>query len=184
MRKFAYWHLTDLYTPNEVKEIVDLFEKHHTPELYDRPATAIEKTSAVKLADWYKVKHMLGRAEEAAKFINSSQIGYDIYSMTDYHCANYNIYDSKNLGKYDWHIDASADECPTDIKLTVLINVSTDKYKGGEFEMFRQDIVRVEEINNPGSVIVFPGFWPHRVLPVTSGTRRTVSFWIEGPKFR
>ena len=184
MRHFAYWYLDQLYTLDEVEEIVTLFENNYTPELYDRPATAIEKTSIVKIADWYKVKHILERAHQAAKFINSSQIGYDLFDMTDFHCANYNVYDSQTHGKYDWHIDASGDTAPTDIKLTVVVNVSTEKYTGGEFEMFRQDIVKVPEIDTPGSAIVFPSFWNHRVLPVTSGIRRSISFWIEGPKFR
>jgi len=184
MREFCYWFLKELYTKDEVKNIVDYFEQNYNKELYDRPADAITKTSEVKLIDWYKIKHLLERSQQAAKYINSTQIGYDLYDMTDYHCANLNTYDSQVQGKYDWHIDASRDNAPTDIKLTVIINVSTEPYTGGEFEMFRQTPVRVSEVDSPGSVIIFPSFWNHRVLPVTSGVRRTISYWIDGPKFR
>jgi PKHD-type hydroxylase len=184
MRQFAYWYLDKLYTAYEIAEIVKLFENNFTPDLKDQPADDIEKTAVVKIADWYKVKHVLERAQQAAKFINSTQIGYDLYDMTDYHCANYNVYNSQVQGKYDWHVDASKDSAPTDIKLTVILNVSTTQYTGGEFEIFKQGAIKVPEINMPGTAIVFPGFWNHRVLPVTSGVRRTVSFWIEGPKFR
>ena len=184
MRQYAYWYLNSLYLPSEVSDIVTCFEQNYNPDINDRPAENTSKTSTVKIADWYKVKHLLNRSHEASKFINSSQIGYDLFDMTDFHCANYNVYDSATLGKYDWHIDASRDEAPTDIKLTVVINVSTEPYEGGEFEIFRQKVVPVPEINTPGSVLIFPSFWNHRVLPVTSGVRRTVSYWIEGPKFR
>ena len=184
MRHFAYWYLDKLYTQQELLEIVNVCEQHHSSDLIDRPADNIAKTATVKIVDWYKIKHLLNKAEQAAKFINSTQIGYDLYDMTDYHCANYNVYDSQISGKYDWHIDASKDTAPTDIKLTVILNTSTTPYTGGSFEIFKQGIINVPEIDTPGSVIIFPSFFNHRVLPVTSGIRKSVSFWIEGPKFR
>lgn len=184
MRHFAYWYLHKLYTQDEIQEIVKLCEVYHSPELTDQPAEDIIKTADVKIIDWYKIKHLLNRVEQSVKFINSTQIGYDLYDMTDYHCANYNVYSSQTNGQYGWHIDASKDAAPTDIKLTVILNVSTELYSGGSFEIFKQGIVNVTEIDVPGSVIVFPSFFNHRVLPITAGVRRTISFWVEGPKFR
>jgi PKHD-type hydroxylase len=184
MRQHAYWFLKDFYSLHEIEDIVTFFERNHNTELTDHPAENIAKTAKVKLIDWYKIKHLLERAHQAAKYLNATEIGYDLYDMTDYHCANYNVYDSKAQGKYDWHVDASPDHAPADIKLTVIINVSIEPYAGGQFEIFRQGVMPVNELDSPGTVIVFPGFWNHRVLPVTQGIRRTVSFWIDGPKFR
>jgi PKHD-type hydroxylase len=35
-----------------------------------------------------------------------------------------------------------------------------------------------------GTVIAFPSFIPHRVTELTSGVRKSLVGWIEGPKFR
>ena len=41
----------------------------------------------------------------------------------------------------------------------------------------------MDVMNDMGTVIVFPSWIQHRVTPVTSGTRKSVSLWLIGPKF-
>ena len=184
MRNFPYWYVNGLFNQEKIKEI-DLFaSRNYSPELKDHPAEHITKTADVKIVDWSKIKHLLQPAEEMTKYVNATEIGYDLYDFTDFQAINYNVYNSSNTGQYDWHIDATPDQSPTDIKLTVIINVSTEPFEGGDFKIFRQGVVPVPEINYPGSMIIFPSFFNHKVEPVISGTRKTVSFWIYGPKFR
>ena len=35
-----------------------------------------------------------------------------------------------------------------------------------------------------GALIVFPSFVLHRVVPVTSGIRKSLVVWVAGPEFR
>lgn len=184
MRSFAYWYVQNIFTKDELKNIVAHAESNFDSNLADQPAENVTKTAKVKVLNWGKSKHLFKKAVESAKYINLSEIGYDIYDVNDYMGFNYNVYDSNNYGQYDWHIDSSPDESPTDVKLTLLINVSIDSYEGGGFQFFRQGIVNVPELDVPGSIIVFPSFFNHRVLPVTQGTRRSIAIWIHGPKFR
>jgi PKHD-type hydroxylase len=184
MRKFSYWFLKNLYSSEEVTNLVQFSENNFDPSFTDNPARGVTKTSTVKIIPWAKIRNHMHKSHEAVKYMNSSEIGYDLYDMTDFQSINYNVYDSSNKGEYDWHIDATLDESPVDIKLTVVINVSTEPYEGGGFQLFRHVAQTVPEIEIPGSMIIFPSFWNHKVLPVTSGTRRTISYWVNGPKFR
>jgi PKHD-type hydroxylase len=184
MRKFCYWYLKNLYSPSEISAMVKFSEENFDPTYTDNPALGVTKTSNVKIISWEKIKDHMYKSYQGAKHMNATEIAYDLYDMTDFQSVNYNIYESNVQASYDWHTDGTADEAPIDIKLTVIINVSTSTYTGGEFEIFRQGIIKVPEIDIPGSVIIFPSFWNHRVLPVTSGIRRSMSYWINGPKFR
>lgn len=184
MRNFSYWYLNNLYSPSEIQDIANFSETNHNPSWFDNPARDVVKTTGVKIVEWHLIKSRIEKLYQSAKFINTTEIGYDLFDMTDLQSVNINTYDSKNNGEYGWHIDATADESPVDIKLTVVMNISTEPFEGGEFEIFRQGSFRVPEIEKPGNAIVFPSFYNHRVLPVTKGIRKTLSFWIYGSKFR
>ena len=53
-------------------------------------------------------------------------------------------------------------------------NKTPEKFKG------KQDILRVKEMANQGSIIVFNSVTFHRVLPVTEGTRYSLVVWALG----
>ena len=89
-------------------------------------------------------------------------------------------------GFYGWHIDGmgSHSELQDDgntRKLSMSIILNSD-YEGGDFEMRGLDnqVPRLEE----GSIIVFPSFLDHRVVPVTKGIRYSLVAWFVGPPFR
>jgi PKHD-type hydroxylase len=92
-----------------------------------------------------------------------------------------NIYDSKHKGSYDWHYDSSKSDM-YDVKLTVLVNLS-EKYTGGKFHIFHGDEYVVEEFE-PGTLLLFKSNLNHKVSPVLTGVRKTLTLLINGPKFR
>jgi PKHD-type hydroxylase len=181
---FSYWYGNSVYNLDELRFMVDFIEKNHNSNFKDQPAENVDKTATVKIISWELVKQYMYKSQEITKYFNSTEIGYDLFDITDCHTVNYNVYDSLNQGEYGWHVDATSHGAPTDVKLTVIINASTEKYEGGNFNLFRHGIVDAVEFNEPGSMICFPSYIPHRVLPVTSGVRRSISYWIHGPKFR
>ena len=70
------------------------------------------------------------------------------------------------------------------IKLTALLNLSEEKYEGGELFLFRANELICNEFNTPGSAIIFPSFINHKVNKILSGRRHTLAIWFSGPKFR
>ena len=113
---------------------------------------------------------------------NISSFGFDLHQLTSQKILNYNSY--KVGTEYSWHIDATPKSPIKDIKLTCLLNLSEEKYEGGELTLFKGEEVICKEFNEPGSAIVFPSFTNHKVNKLTSGTRHTLALWMSGPKFR
>ena len=83
--------------------------------------------------------------------------------------------------EYGWHIDANKAEAYTDIKLTCLLNLSEEKYEGGEFKS-----VNTKEENkfNSGMGLVINSLVAHKVTPITKGKRRTLVYFATGPSWR
>ena len=103
---------------------------------------------------------------------------------------------------YNWHIDSNVKpyDNPKDIKcynkirkLSVTCSLSdSEDYYGGELQFNfnnpakkkKENIVTCKEILKKGSIVVFPSFLRHRVMPVTQGTRYSLVIWNLGYPFR
>ena len=84
---------------------------------------------------------------------------------------------------YHWHTDADMlSTQPLTRKLTTICLLS----EPSEFEGGLLEIAGLQEplALRRGSVIVFPAALPHRVTPVVSGLRRSLTCWTVGPNLR
>jgi PKHD-type hydroxylase len=78
---------------------------------------------------------------------------------------------------YHWHADLGADVSAFR-KLSLVVQLTPPAhYDGGELEFFPAP---VQAPRDRGTVIVFPSYMPHRVLPVTRGVRWSMASWIAG----
>ena len=63
------------------------------------------------------------------------------------------------------------------------MNLSNEPYEGGDFFMFFGFDKLIPELHQRGSLLVFPSHLYHKVTPVNSGKRITLSTWLQGPNF-
>jgi len=179
-----YWHFKDLYTPNEIKSLnKNLLD--NVSSLKDIAAEEVIKTADVQIIRAKSVP-ALNRIFEAVHSANRQNFGFNLYSAgTDKQTTvNYNVYSSKSKGEYAYHTDDDYGNPVGATKLTAIFNLSMQSYEGGKFYLnpFGQEIM-VSEINDPGSLIIFPSWFFHTVTPVTKGKRISLAWWAEGPKF-
>lgn len=94
-------------------------------------------------------------------------------------------YHARKGGHYDWHIDVNWDGNEArDRKLSVTVQLSDpSEYEGGSFE-FAECQTPDASSRIKGTVLVFPSYLRHRVLPITSGTRKSLVAWFEGPRWQ
>jgi|SRR6056300_1447571 len=185
-----YWFWKNFFNIDEIEEIDNYIEKNYeSVESVNNGAVDLngnhKKNISTKIISLEKINHFkkVQSIVNAAYTANNRNYGYILYppNLTD--TFLHNTYSSENLGNYDWHIDESRSYV-YDIKFTLLINISTEKYEGGDFFIFENNEKQVSEFSNPGDVIMFKSYLNHKVSPVTKGVRKSLAFFIEGPKFR
>jgi PKHD-type hydroxylase len=110
--------------------------------------------------------------------LKSNWWGYDTYGFSD--GAQYTIYDANKQDgpHYDWHKDTGPGYHHRKMSFVILL---TDGFEGGELEVSHRD---GNVLKNKGSAVLFPSINYHRVKPVTRGVRKSLVFWIAGPKLR
>jgi len=87
-------------------------------------------------------------------------------------------------GHFDWHVDMSTAISTRKLGFTIQLSNPKD-YEGGDLQFFDGSKTRKEpELKEKGTLIVFPSFVWHRVLPITKGTRYAIVGWIHGNHFK
>ena len=176
---YDYYYFTNLYTKQQCEEIL-LFAEQNITEEYRDFAPDFKNVKA-QLIEVPVIEHLLEKFFSKVYEINNKYHGFSLFS-TKPQSINLNVYDINS--SYDTHKDATPNGYMSDIKLTAILNLSNEPYTGGEFEFSFDEYVRVSEIDSIGSLLIFPSFHYHRVKPVTSGKRISLSAWFEGPNWK
>ena len=122
-------------------------------------------------------------------YYNDTEFDYDI---TGYDYMQYAKYGPGD--KHDFHMDLPfgtrrldyfLTECFRKLSVILLLNEPGVDFEGGNFEINHfSEQFPINTGLRKGSVLIFPSFMIHRVAPITSGIRQTISVWPIGPKFR
>jgi len=175
--KYLYYYIPNYLSLEQIKKLNEVL-KNGKP--FDKKATTI-KTSTAFSSPYASVKHLIPDLEDRAFFINRASFGFNINPFLNDDGFFINIYDEKNNGQYKMHTDGENFDKNYTVKLTLLLNLSEQKYEGGEFSLFAHSNLHVvKEFNETGTLLMFPSYIPHQVSPVTKGQRISGTFFVTG----
>ena len=88
-----------------------------------------------------------------------------------------------NGGHYDWHLDIGPGSI-SHRKISIVIQLSDpNDYVGGDLQiMTGSEYTTIPR--GKGNVVVFPSFLLHRVVPLTSGNRKSLVLWVGGDHYK
>ena len=181
---WQYYKWPNFFSNDEIKQLNEFIENNYVELENKTEGAPYKQVSSVKHIPFGSVQHLIARLISEVIKVTERDFGYNVhYPHVDFF-LNHNTYDSKSNDSYDWHTDSSG-RASFDIKMTVLMNLSEESYDGGEFELsMGQKPETIVEYSSPGSVVMFKSHILHRVKPVTSGTRKSLTLFITGPKFQ
>ena len=143
----------------------------------------IEYGEQKKESDW-----IFNKLNTVIENVNNKFYNFD---LNGYQSFQYTVYDAKEKGKYDYHMDSfiggnlNSYSEERKLSLTFLLNDPNEDFKGGEFQINSGLEKNAETVELPkGRIIFFPSFMIHRVKPVIQGIRKSIVVWVVGPKFR
>ncbi len=181
-----YWQWQNVLDLKQIKKI-NKFIINNYDTLEEDKLKAVDNNNVIKknldtfIIKYKKVKNLIFNLVQSCYEINKLNFGYNLWDYENSYC-NYNIYRSSNESNYGWHIDRSFNSC-SDTKLTVIINLSEKKFEGGDFLLEETNLIKVDELKEIGSMIMFKSYTRHMVTPVTSGERKNLTLFLTGPNF-
>ena len=185
-RPFCYWN--NLFTDDELIKIQDVVSSN---ELQDSTFSNCEIDYEVR-----KSKVNFHKQDENNSWIFDrfnfvvDRTNNDVYqfNLWGYDFFQYSEYHSDDDGHYNWHQDLSFGNVTYEsrkLSLVLLLNDPNTDFSGGEFQIhFGNNNMKSTITFDRGSVVLFPSFLNHRVAPVKSGIRKSITLWVTGPKFK
>jgi PKHD-type hydroxylase len=125
------------------------------------------------------------RLQIAATFINNEFFRFDLIGFNKIQYTEYR--DDNDL--YDFHVDCWMGKntpvnhiFPRKLSFSLCLTENIE-YDGGQLEvMYSKKPEKLQQ--KYGRLIAFPSYMLHRVTPVTRGIRKSLVFWVMGPKFK
>ncbi len=134
-----------------------------------------------KTAWWYEDHWVTSIFAHYFNKANRDLWEYDLTYLKGIQITKYNEGD-----KYDWHCDYGAEpvaEHTRKLSATVLIT-DPSEFEGGDLELIDYHGNTITMEKTKGTMIIFDSRIPHRVTPITKGTRISLVAWMLGPKLR
>jgi PKHD-type hydroxylase len=175
----------DAFTPDEVDAIIAYGDQLQPmkAEIAGRNDNTdhLRITRVAWIENKPPIQWLHARLSEMVLQINAQFYRYDLYGLNE--AFQYTVYEGAQGGYYGWHVDMGEKRYePRKFSLSLQLSDPSD-YEGGDLVLEAGDGPYRGE-KSPGSLIAFPSFVLHRVVPVTSGVRKSLVIWVAGPEFR
>jgi PKHD-type hydroxylase len=181
----AYWE--NFLTEEDINKILNLPEWNNLKEGQignEMVNTSIRDSKINWLSLNQETLEIYQKISNTISFVNSRFFNFDLSGL--YEQIQLGLYDSKDKGHYDWHIDCGYEDyinVPRKLSMALLLN-STEDFEGGEFQVkIDSDVSKNLELKK-GRAWFFPSWVLHRVAPVTKGVRKSLVVWAGGPSFK
>lgn len=178
---------TSALTPEECDDIIARSRTYPevTATVGFGESVRVEKGLRESTVRWFpphKEPQLVERLMYFVRSSNRTNFGFDLVAPFD---IQFTEYHGTENGRYGWHHDVRLNhQAAYDRKLSVVVQLSDRAdYEGGDFEFM--GVQHPGKVFEPrGSILLFPSFLQHRVLPVTSGVRYSLVTWVECPQWR
>ncbi len=189
MRLANYIYKQNFLTKEECNKLIEEGNKNL------KEATILQEKKQTLVSDFKK------RNTNISFFINGSPVqsiiqkiigeicylGSKYYgvNITDIEPVQYAEYEKEMF--YGWHTDSPtqpSDGFTRDLSVSLILN-SKEEYTGGSLQMITSNCVSTDNVITPkdvevqeiGTLIIFPSSMLHQVTPVLSGVRKSLVLW-------
>jgi len=178
----SLWQLwSAALTPEQVDNIIQAGEAQPPVGATVFGGSDVDREVRSSTVRWLHEQWVRDLLWEYVKQANINAFGVDVDNYAE---MQFTEYHGTENGHYHWHHDINWNaDVNSDRKLSITVQLSDpDDYEGGTFEF--DECETPADAKARGTVLVFPSYLRHRVLPVTSGTRKSLVAWFHGPRWR
>ena len=174
---YAYWE--NAFTKEECEKIIQIAKDKGFIQGITTGKSDIRKSKISWLYACDDMEWAFRRVTDIILNLNERFFGFDIFGLNEgFQFTNYKA----PSDKYGKHVDRALDLAVR--KLSISIQLSNPKkYKGGELYLYKEDKGTLMD-KKQGTLIMFPSYVLHEVMPVTKGERNSLVTWVTGNQFK
>jgi len=177
VEQFAFWK--NLFSKEECQTIINIAKDKGLVEGKTPSESDVRQSKISWLYPNDNISWVFERVTNVITTLNEQYFKFDLFGLNEgFQFTNYEA----PSGKYGKHTDREMN-MPVR-KLSISVQLTDPKeYEGGELKLYFTDEGTVVD-KTQGTLIMFPSYVLHEVMPVTKGTRNSLVTWVTGKQFK
>ena len=174
---YAFWN--NAFSKEECQTIINIAKdkgliKGKTKDESDVRDSKISWLYPIDDMEW-----VFRRVTDITLNLNEKFFKFDLFGMNEgFQFTNYEA----PSGKYGKHVDRAINMCVRKLSISIQLT-NPDEYEGGELYLYDGD-KGISMDKTQGTLIIFPSYVLHEVMPVTKGERNSLVTWVTGKQFK
>jgi len=112
--------------------------------------------------------------------LNERFFKFDLFGLNEgFQFTNYEA----PSGKYGKHIDRAINIPVRKLSISIQLT-NPEEYEGGELKLYDGEEDGIIMNKEQGTLVIFPSYVLHEVMPVTKGERNSLVTWVTGKQFK
>jgi len=126
-----------------------------------------------------KIDWVFRRVTDITLNLNERFFKFDLFGLNEgFQFTNYKA----PSGKYGKHVDRCMNISVRKLSISIQLT-NPEEYEGGELYLYQDDKGNLMD-KTQGTLILFPSYVLHEVMPVTKGERNSLVTWVTGKQFK
>ena len=126
-----------------------------------------------------KMDWVFRRITDITLNLNERFFKFDLFGLNEgFQFTNYEA----PSGKYGKHVDRGMNISVRKLSISIQLT-DPEEYEGGELYLYDDNKGTLMD-KTQGTLILFPSYVLHEVMPVTKGTRNSLVTWVTGKQFK
>ena len=179
---YAFWN--NAFSKEECQTIINIAKDKGLIKGTTFNDDKIKNVRDSKISWLYPVDGMdwvFRRVTDIVLNLNERFFKFDLFGINEgFQFTNYEA----PSGKYGKHVDRSINIPVRKLSISIQLT-NPDEYEGGELKLYDGDDEEAIIMDKTqGTLIMFPSYVLHEVMPVTKGERNSLVTWVTGKQFK
>jgi predicted 2-oxoglutarate/Fe(II)-dependent dioxygenase YbiX len=177
---YAFWN--NAFSKEECHTIVNIAKDKGLIKGTTFTDNKIKNVRNSKISWLYPIDNMdwvFRRVTDITLNLNERFFNFDLFGLNEgFQFTNYEA----PSGKYGKHVDRAINIPVRKLSISIQLT-NPEEYEGGELKLHdgEEDTIMSKE---QGTLIIFPSYVLHEVMPVTKGERNSLVTWVTGKQFK
>lgn len=176
---YAFWN--NAFSKEECQTIINIAKdkgliKGTTKEESNVRDSKVSWLYSVDKMDW-----VFRRVTDIVLNLNERFFKFDLFGLNE--GLQFTNYEAPS-GKYGKHVDRGMNMPVRKLSISIQLT-NPEEYEGGELKLYDGDDEEgITMDKTQGTLIMFPSYVLHEVMPVTKGERNSLVTWVTGKQFK
>jgi PKHD-type hydroxylase len=174
---YAYWN--NAFSKEECQTIINIAKDKGLVTGTTKGESDARESKVSWLYSVDNIEWAFRRVTDITLNLNERFFKFDLFGLNEgFQFTNYEA----PSGKYGKHIDRSMNMPVRKLSISIQLT-NPEEYEGGELKLYDGEKETVMD-KTQGTLIIFPSYVLHEVMPVTRGERNSLVTWVTGKQFK